>query len=34
MDAVHLFELVIAMLFAIIVLHYCGASAALPPRWR
>lgn len=31
MDAVHLFELLIAMLFAVIALHYVAARLRLPP---
>jgi len=31
MDAAHLFELMIAMLFAVIALHYCAHRLRLPP---
>ena len=31
MDAVHLFELIIAMLFAVIALHYLAHRLHLPP---
>src|SRR5262245_64977848 len=31
MDAVHMFELVIAMLFAVIALHYLAHRLSLPP---
>ena len=34
MDPTHLFELVIAMLFAIIALHYAADGSACRPPWR